>query len=162
MYDQAVDVWNNLRESICTTWCSEDCTTAARNSLSPSGDHTIRTYFTEFKVLWDEYDRHCPLPACSCGFNCECSIFVVARQQRDLVKILVSLGRFITMVWYKELMAHLQHSKSYTISQASTSTQYNPLCSGTTLHVSTNVDQWILDTGATSHICCYMSTFSMI
>lgn len=38
------------------------------------GDRSLSQFFTEMKILWDEFKFLCPTPTCSCNVPCTCAL----------------------------------------------------------------------------------------
>ncbi|XP_061336748.1 uncharacterized protein LOC133283852 [Gastrolobium bilobum] len=47
------------------------------------GELNVTNYFTELKILWDEYDNLRPFPKCNCAIPCNCGLLELIRTHRN-------------------------------------------------------------------------------
>lgn len=72
--DSARDLWLDLED-----WFSKGNNFRMPDVLQElhsmrQGDRSLSTFFTEMKILWDEFEYLCPTPNCSCHVPCSCAL----------------------------------------------------------------------------------------
>ncbi|CAN1266800.1 Retrovirus-related Pol polyprotein from transposon TNT 1-94 [Linum perenne] len=66
-YDSAAAIWKDLKQRFSQCDAIRVADLQARIASCDQGNNTVTQYFTNLKVLWEEYQQYRPLPTCDCS-----------------------------------------------------------------------------------------------
>ncbi|CAN1222783.1 hypothetical protein LINGRAPRIM_LOCUS670 [Linum grandiflorum] len=66
-YDDAASVWKDLKQRFSQGDAIRIADLQSRIASCDQGDSTITQYFTNLKVLWEEFLQYRPIPICDCN-----------------------------------------------------------------------------------------------
>ncbi|CAN1296866.1 Retrovirus-related Pol polyprotein from transposon RE1 [Linum perenne] len=66
-YDSAAVIWKDLKQRFSQCDVIRVADLQARIASCDQGNNTVTQYFTNLKVLWEEYQQYRPLPTCDCS-----------------------------------------------------------------------------------------------
>ncbi|CAN1299601.1 hypothetical protein LINPERPRIM_LOCUS24263 [Linum perenne] len=88
-YDNAASAWNDLKQRFSQCDAIRVAELQSRISSCDQGNATITQYFTNLKVLWEEFLQYRPVPACECnpGKSSKCNVVskMMLYQEQDYV-----------------------------------------------------------------------------
>ncbi|CAN1341510.1 Retrovirus-related Pol polyprotein from transposon RE2 [Linum perenne] len=88
-YDNAASAWNDLKQRFSQCDAIRVADLQSRISSCDQGNATITQYFTNLKVLWEEFLQYRPVPACECspGQSSKCNVVSKMKlyQEQDYV-----------------------------------------------------------------------------
>ena len=86
-------------------------------SLINLGEKLVKSYYTELKILWEEYDKFQLLPPYRCGFGCDCTSYNTIKRQIEQDKVLGFLkglgDQFSNVRSQNFLMEPANHQESF-------------------------------------------------
>ncbi|XP_019450665.1 PREDICTED: uncharacterized protein LOC109352934 [Lupinus angustifolius] len=86
--DKAYEVWDELRERFLQENMFHIAELQESIANFKQGELDITNYFTELKILWDEFDTCRPLPTCDCEFPATCSAMKNTKAHKSEDKII--------------------------------------------------------------------------
>ncbi|XP_057989145.1 uncharacterized protein LOC131172214 [Hevea brasiliensis] len=81
--DKAIDVWKDLKERFAQDNILRISDLQEEIFSLKQGDSSVTEYFTELKILWDEFINFKPLPVCSCPNRSICGAIVKIKKYQD-------------------------------------------------------------------------------
>ncbi|CAN1329604.1 hypothetical protein LINPERPRIM_LOCUS34712 [Linum perenne] len=88
-YDNAASAWKDLKQRFSQCDAIRVADLQSRISSCDQGNATITQYFTNLKVLWEEFLQYRPVPACECnpGQASKCNVVskMMLYQEQDYV-----------------------------------------------------------------------------
>ncbi|CAN1192604.1 Retrovirus-related Pol polyprotein from transposon TNT 1-94 [Linum perenne] len=88
-YDKASLAWKDLKQRFSQCDAIRIADLQSRIAACDQGEYTVTQYFTNLKVLWEEYLQYRPIPVCDCnpGRLEQCSVVakVLMYQEQDYV-----------------------------------------------------------------------------
>ncbi|CAN1745883.1 hypothetical protein LINPERHAP1_LOCUS2603 [Linum perenne] len=78
--DSAREVWLDIQERFGRSSLVRINDLHDQISSFRQGALSVSSYYTRFKVLWDEYAMYRPVPACTCSPRCSCAALSTVRE----------------------------------------------------------------------------------
>ncbi|XP_050217401.1 uncharacterized protein LOC126668239 [Mercurialis annua] len=79
----AVDIWENLRERFSQGDADRIADLQYEICSLKQNNMSISEYYTNLKILWDEFINFRPIPSCSCTPKCECGGYDLIKKYQD-------------------------------------------------------------------------------
>ncbi|CAN1758881.1 Retrovirus-related Pol polyprotein from transposon RE1 [Linum perenne] len=99
--DSARDVWVDLKERFSRSNLVRINDLHDQISNFRQGSLSVTSYYTRFKMLWDEYAMFRPLPSCICNPKCSCNALIRVRgyfQSEQIIRFLRGLNPSFAVV----------------------------------------------------------------
>ncbi|KAJ4769803.1 Retroelement pol polyprotein-like [Rhynchospora pubera] len=80
------ELWDDLKERFCVGNAPRIYQLKSEIAATKQHGHSVVTYYTRLKGMWDELSNHSPVPSCVCG-GCACNLTAKLIKDRDDEKI---------------------------------------------------------------------------
>jgi len=100
-YDFAMEIWQDLHERFSKVDRIRIANLRSSINSLKQGNKPVIDYFTELKVLWEEFSSHRPIPNCVCIHPCRCEATKVAKNHRNedqIMQFLTGLNENFSVV----------------------------------------------------------------
>ncbi|XP_058775326.1 uncharacterized protein LOC131649589 [Vicia villosa] len=83
-FDSAFNLWEDLRERFTKGNHFRFSDLLRKIHSIQQDDHSLSTYVTDLKILWDELEDLCLTPSCSCPTPCTCGLSKAVRNFKQM------------------------------------------------------------------------------